>query len=280
MKKIVHSLIIFVFVVSTSCINDDSCSYNLIDSGDGILVEQFDSCNTQDDRFTSNNTVYKSGVKYYFEYYHISPKDDTLVFNISYGGEDWKFTPRNEADRNTAFYIEMEIKPKLGTIKNVLPDYNQTVISYSILNAQDRVLKRSETGLVDNENNIWMHPPRNEYFKILELNPFPYIQKPFQIGNSWSWELSVGSHWGNPHWLVWDGVVLFKHHYEIVDYNAYQTDLGSLSCYRIIAIGNSELGSTELSALFSPKYGFVKLEYSNIDRSKTILNLVNVKMCD
>lgn len=37
----------------------------------------------------------------------------------------------------------------------------------------------------------------------------------------------------------------------------------------------SRIGSTQLTAYFHPGYGFVKVDYTNIDPSKTVLELVD-----
>ena len=59
-----------------------------------------------------------------------------------------------------------------------IPDYNQTVLSYKIGND----LRSFMSGVVENEKNVWIHPPRDEYFKILEINPFPFIKDLTKIG--------------------------------------------------------------------------------------------------
>ncbi|MEM6642611.1 MAG: hypothetical protein AAF616_06500 [Bacteroidota bacterium] len=32
------------------------------------------------------------------------------------------------------------------------------------------------TGIVENDQNIWLHPPRSSFFRILEICPFPYVR--------------------------------------------------------------------------------------------------------
>ena len=64
--------------------------------------------------------------------------------------------------------------------------------------------------------NIWLHPPREGLFKILEINPFPYIKYPLEIGNSWEWDfLEPGSNWGDERWLTWNGTLDILCEYEI-----------------------------------------------------------------
>ena len=55
------------------------------------------------------------------------------------------------------------------------------------------------------------------------------------------------------------------------------TKLGNLECYIVQATAKSRIGETELISYFNPKFGFVKLEYKNIDGTKTVLELENVE---
>ncbi|MBP6754945.1 MAG: hypothetical protein KA210_02265 [Bacteroidia bacterium] len=53
--------------------------------------------------------------------------------------------------------------------------------------------------------------------------------------------------------------------------------MGNLECYFVLATSKSRIGETELISYFNPKFGFVKLEYKNIDGTKTVLELENVE---
>jgi len=119
-----------------------------------------------------------------------------------------------------------------------------------------------------------MHPPRDKYFRILELNPFPFIQAPYEIGNTWDWSLTIGSSWGDKRWKTWEGNITNTYQYEITDKRMIKTDMGKIECFEVQSTASSRIGSTQLVALFSPIYGFVSLDYTNIDSSRTLLELV------
>lgn len=55
------------------------------------------------------------------------------------------------------------------------------------------------------------------------------------------------------------------------------TPLGNLECYIIAAKAKSRIGKTELLSYFSPKFGFVRLEYKNIDGTQTFIQLEKVE---
>lgn len=50
-------------------------------------------------------------------------------------------------------------------------------------------------------------------------------------------------------------------------------DLENFECYIIESKANSTIGEARHVAYFNPKYGFVKLDYTNMDGSKTNLKL-------
>ncbi len=77
-------------------------------------------------------------------------------------------------------------------MKRQTPDYNQTAISYEYFINNGISYTKEVTGAIENKMNVWIHPPRSNFFKILELNPFPYIKTPYKIGTKWNWKLQIG----------------------------------------------------------------------------------------
>jgi hypothetical protein len=122
-----------------------------------------------------------------------------------------------------------------------------------------------------------MHPPRTDLFKILEINPFPYIKEPYKIRNSWTWKLEFDNHWADKRWLIWEGAYENKYTYKITDQLKLQTKFGEIECLIITSSAVSKLGKTKLTSYFNSQYGFVKLDYSNIDGSKIIIELEKIE---
>jgi hypothetical protein len=86
--------------------------------------------------------------------------------------------------------------------------------------------------------------------------------------------------WKNEEWGAWlyehKGAIHTDCSYRIFKKNAIiPTCFGRLKCYKITAIGRSDLGDTYLTAYFNEKYGFVQLKYINIDNSMIVLQLKN-----
>ncbi len=253
--------------------------YTLIKE-DGIFVEVFDSTNVKPTRFTDNNTVYKKELEFIYSYEHITKNNNKYFFkedpSIEGWKNSWKFVATDSIDENTVLAVKIKIREGLEPIIQYEPDYNQTVAQYEYLNKHKTSLFNSASGIIENEKNVWMHPPRDKYFRILELNPFPYIQTPFKVGNKWEWSLKIGDLWSDKRWLAWKGGIENKCVYEITNKKKITTAFGTLDCYVIDSHAKSRLGTTQLQALYHEKYGFVQLNYINIDGSRTNLELIEV----
>jgi hypothetical protein len=112
-------------------------------------------------------------------------------------------------------------------------------------------------------------------FQILEINPFPFIY--LDQRESWDWSLWVGGHWSDQRWKKWTGSITGRMKYEKQHVESIQTKFGKLKCQVSSSSSTSELGETYLKSYFHKDYGFVKLEYTNIDGSQMILDLAESK---
>lgn len=248
---IINSILSCTTKKNIDCILDDQ----------GLFVENFNSQNKDIDRYNRNNKIYKVGYKFTFNFYY---KDG----NMQYLDYDKK---SNNNYKNVKEII-LTVNSGFGPFGSI-PNYNQTVYTYDYKFANGEFGTNEMTGLIENEKNIWIHPPRNDFFKILELNPYPYVKFPLKIGNQWNWELNFGDQWSDKRWLEWSGKNINKIKYSITKKVILKTELGNLKCYVIESKAVSKLGETRLISYFNKKYGFIKLEYYNIDGSQIILSL-------
>lgn len=251
---------------------------------DGLYIEQFDSTNTADNRYTANNQTYRAGNKLTYDYYYEDRNGARFKFEENEGASEldfrerakaWSFVPIDSPTERTIDQVILTVKKGLEPMNRSNPDYNQTVISYNYPQVNGEQKFSSSTGVIENEKNIWAHPPRDRFFQILELNPFPFIQAPYEIGNKWTWSLGIGSFWGDERWKIWEGRIENQYTYEITDKRKIELALGTIACSEIQSTATSRIGTTQLTAYFHPEYGFVKLDYTNIDSSRTVLELIN-----
>jgi hypothetical protein len=272
-------LILLLTILTIGCNNkpkEKVKNYELINE-DGISVEKFDSTNTDQNRYTENNLTFKSGNSFTYDYEHISATNEKMFFEWDESKEGyrnkWNFVSEDSINDDTILKIVISVQKGLEPMISNIPDYNQTVIKFEYKLADRNAPFSSSSGVIENEANIWMHPPRDQYFSILELNPFPFIKAPYEIGNEWNWSLTIGDGWSDKRWKEWDGRIENKYTYKITGRKTLETELGEIDCWVVEGNAVSRIGETKLKAFFNSKYGFVKLNYTNIDGSSTNLVL-------
>jgi hypothetical protein len=273
MKKIMKyyfSFILLLWTLSFSSLSAQQAEYV---NNDGLFFEiRTDTANLA--RYTEDNEIYKAGNIYHFTYTYKDKLNNEFYYS-RLPDEIWEFIPKEKMKDSAIIGFSIKILPDLDNFKR-LPEYNQTVIKYTYVMSNGKVDNSfsEKTGLVENSMNIWMHPPRTDFFKILEINPFPFIQQPYKNGNKWRWSLEIGGFWGDARWKTWEEVITNQYVYEIIDVdNIIRTSLGELNCYKIDSYAESELGKTHLISYFNGTYGFVRLEYINIDGSTLNIEL-------
>ena len=242
-------------------------------------------------RYTEDNKIYQAERKFTFGFHYYDPQGkerymryeripkqgyeltetgDTNTY--TYYDADFSFSDVFDAKDSCINRYEVEV---LCTAKHSRKDYDQTVEAFHFLfDDQWSRWPLSYSGIVENERNLWMHPNRDCLLGILELNPFPYIQYPIKKGKTWKWKLTIGSHWGDERWKTWTGSIVNKYKYKITETDCEViTPMGTLSCVKVEAIAKSRIGKTYLTAYYNDTYGFVKMDNTNIDGSKIIINL-------
>lgn len=259
-------LILFFVVNSFSLSSQNEKSYI---EDNGLLreyLESVDKSKTYD--YTSNecnqdNNIYLPGKEFI---YSITYTKNTDTLCIAFEKGSWKIYPTksiNGVQRVGLKIIDGNIQ---GMTKCKFNYYTQEVLT-DVFEA---------AGIIENDKNVWIHPPRSRFFRILEINPFPYIKSPYSIGTNWKWSLEIGDAFANRHWKSWQGLITNDYHYEIIDQKNIQSKLGILNVYIIKGTAKSRIGQTELTSYFNPQYGFIKLEYTNIDGSIIQLELIEV----
>jgi len=279
--KLLVFVITIVFLYNCKSLGKNKKDYILYND-EGVFVEKFDSINHFENRYTANNKIYVEGNVLTYDYYYQDLNGKKFKFQMNTNIDNltiiektkaWSFIEINKKTNTTIDKIVLTVEHGLKPFIRFDPSYNESVIKYKLIQ-NDSLEHISSTGLIENEKNIWLHPPREKFFQILELNPFPFIQAPYEIGNRWEWELEIGSAWGDERWKTWDKLIKNKYNYEITAIKTIATKIGDLKCYEIKSTATSSIGKTYLTAYFNMKIGFVKLEYTNIDTTKTILDIM------
>ena len=251
-------------------------AYQLVLDDDSIYVEKFAPSEKDENRFTANNSIYVVNRQWTYDYYYETKTGQKFWFEsaANSAGMDslWRWVSIDSLNSAAIRQVRLTVQAGLGPFAT-MPGYDQTIMQYDYLSEAGPSSLNEQTGVIENEKNIWMHPPRNQFFRVLELNPFPYIQTPFQVGHRWRWRLTIGDRWQDGRWKNWSGRILNNYQYEITNIQTIETPAGSFQCYEIKATATSRLGQTHLTAYFNLQAGFVRLDYMNIDGSKTVLVL-------
>ena len=278
LKEIISAIIICLMMFACKSQNKVQ-TYEIYD--DGIAIEKFDSLNKDENRYNSDNQIYKTWKTFTFRYYYEDKSGVKYLMTKDTLGNDnidtWKFEKVDLKNPKSVSQIIMTVTYGLKPFIQSDTSYDQTVIKYDYKLNSGEFWNTEKTGLIENEKNIWMHPPRTGFFKILEINPFPYIKEPFVIGNKWKWKLEFGDYWSDKSWLEWKSENENLYDYEIIQKLLLKTKLGELECYVINCVAESKLGKTKLISYFNKIYGFVKLDYTNIDGTKTVIEIENVR---
>ncbi len=134
MDNLIKNSLIFVFaIVVFSCQRPDESAniplYQLAPDDKGIMVEVFDSTNTDESRYNHNNKVYIPGTRFV---YHYSYEDSTgKPFFFRFLEEDWEFVPADQQDSTTVTSLIIRVRSGLSPFIQWYPDYNQTILTYT-----------------------------------------------------------------------------------------------------------------------------------------------------
>lgn len=245
----------------------------------GIWVEQIDSTYISENGYTANNSIYKEDNRFIYSYFYLDKRGDKWVQKIvPKANRDrekaWKLVPLQERDSLANNRLQLIVESDLEGVGAETPGYNHTPIRYEYLAPAGSLHFLDRRSLVENWKNIWIQPPAARLFRILALNPFPFIQAPFAVGQQWQWQQEIPSYWGDARWKEWTGTIINTYHYSISKEEILITVFGSLNTLVVEAEAKSSLGSTFLTAYFHPSYGFVKLLYTNIDGSQLLMELI------
>jgi len=237
-----------------------------------IFSQQYDSVVYDKEKPDANNEIYKTGKVYIFDYEIIYKgiRHKLKKNNGMFASNDFELATIG-ADSIMVDKIHLIVQPILEANSS---NENQTQISYI---EEPAYQSFHSTGLVENEENIWIHPIRKAFFNSLETAPFPFVKKPLKTGLEWKDEMKIGQGWRNEMWGTWDGQLLLTYDYRITGKVTLTTEIGELDCFIIESSANSTIGETKLKSYFSETYGFVRLEYELLNNLEVNFWLVDYK---
>ncbi|MPQ48395.1 hypothetical protein GCQ56_15430 [Marinifilum sp. N1E240] len=239
--------------------------------GQFSFAQQYNSLVIEKDNVDGNNKIYKTGSVFVFDY-------EIVIDSVK-----WKLKTNNGMASACRFDLVDADKDSIGVnklhllVKPVISKERTNKNQTEILYLEDPVFSSiSSTGLVENEQNVWLHPMRSGFFGALETCPFPYVKLPLQMGQEWSDEMKISNSWSNKLWGEWRGKLRLIYHYKVCEQCKLQTSIGSLNCYVIKSTAISKIGTAILKSYYSEQYGFVRMEYEMVSGIKVNIWLEEV----
>lgn len=246
----------------------------------GLLIEKPVAGSQDHDFFNRDNTIYKPGREFVYSY-TITKNRETLYCRVQAARDTetrtWSLVAPSAADDLAIRFVGFKILPGYGGLDELFPEFSQTVIQQKYWSRDMTLLLDGSTGLVENKANVWLHPFRAKYFSVTEFSPFPFVKYPLDRDKAWDWKLEdIDTRWSDPRIIVYTGKVAAEYRYRVRGAETVRTPLGELRCVVTEATASNRLGSASLRSWFHPDYGFVRLDYKNIDGSEIRLELERV----
>ena len=135
---------------------------------------------------------------------------------------------------------------------------NQTQVAITTNPFNNRI---ETTGVIENKDNLWLHPPRTGWFKNLALCPFPYVKLPLNEGDIWEDVNVLGEQW-----LLGSGknTLRCNMQYEVVNMKTDQIEIAT-DYWIIRSTMTSEIGGTSATFHFNVNQGFILMEFQTIE---------------
>lgn len=132
-------------------------------------------------------------------------------------------------------------------------------------------VEETNTGVIENELETWMHPFRQNQYAFTEVAPFPSVMFPLEEGKRWSSTLNIYEGWG-----VWENSTL-QNTYWINGYDTITTSFAELGAWHINSISQAKFGSSTHTFWYNEEYGFVKMIIKNYQGQILQFELCDVK---
>lgn len=124
----------------------------------------------------------------------------------------------------------------------------------------DKFISESTTGFIENNEGIWLHPPRVDKFKfITQLAPYPEVRFPITPGDSLSGSIHMMGNWGD-----WTGHSSEFYLHVVTDTSIATID-GLEKAYILKGCGSILEKTSCVTYIFSNTRGFIYAKYENSD---------------
>ncbi|MDW3209094.1 MAG: hypothetical protein R8N23_04460 [Reichenbachiella sp.] len=230
--KLTTTLIIFLTLVSckerSTSFEEIQCSPSTTSENDNI-GQVFKPC---------RQYIYQA--KYWDEDYNLI--SDELIWMMA-TGKDWDAQP--------------ELQDEIIIQYNYSEDKIDEIKKFGINKTLDYPWERKViTGIIENKNQTFMHPFRQNQYAFTEVAPFPSVNFPLEIGKTWDSNMNI-SGWGD-----WAESTL-KESYEVIGRDSIELPIGVLQAWHVRGIAYADFGNSQNDFWYNEKFGFVKTIIKN-----------------
>ncbi len=189
-------------------------------------------------------------------------------------GREWLYIVIKKNEKGDTVWLEkIKLEVISPTFKSIMN--SQTAVRYTYLTENsNKIEQRKETtGVDEEENHVYLHPPRNNYMAFTELSPFPEGHFPVGVAVESDITLNVVQGYDSLDGQALKAVI--KQYKESIDTTIL--DIEYLGCARVTGklISHPQFGNWQSYYLVHPQKGFVYWRYTLNDGSIVELLLKN-----
>ncbi|WMN07800.1 hypothetical protein QYS48_29915 [Marivirga arenosa] len=235
----------------------------------GLQAQDYESVHIEKGRNPDiDNTIFKTGRGFLYQLsIYESGDEKQLVFSDT----DWDFEEISQESSKGQVNSIIYLTASVNRSKRINKKQTEVIIGFE---PQGKTFQN--TGIVENAQNIWLHPPRSNFFKILELCPFPYVK--FSSADlKWQDKIKIDQKWQDSRWATWEGDQTIDLIYANKGFKNIASHLGEFRCLITKSTAKSTFGESILTTYFNSEVGFVKMEYEILGRYTVLLELVEIK---
>lgn len=209
-------------------------------------------------KHNDDNIIFKTNAKFMYSVCRIKNNDTLACYMVDY------------KDDTTVIN---------NVVLTVIPGnfFGQTKMKWEYFYNSDSLIDKTITGIVEDSNQVWIHPPRSNYpFIYTEASPFPEVMLPLEKNKKWSGELIIPI--GNFKEIGLDRSKVSCNYTILGKENIKTTYKNFENCWKIESLAVSKIGKAMHVYYFDSHYGFVYSVYSFPNGETLIIELEDYKL--
>lgn len=173
-------------------------------------------------------------------------------------GRDWEYQPESQ-DEIAIQYRFDESQREVIDSYNLNPEFGHPW------------RKGEVTGVIETEDQVWMHPFRSNQYIFTEVAAFPSVRLPLEVGNTWNSGLNIYEGWGR-----WSDTSV-NYNYQVLAFETIETAFKALEAWHVKSIAVGDFGTSVHDFWYHEEYGFVKMIVRNYGGQVLAFELANIK---